>query len=106
MAGVIYKHLLYLPRGFAPMNARLEEFTGDYVVVPLFEAGSFGIVNVVRGDMTDKEWGVWNRIRSAPEIKEAISKSPRPSETPGRILAVLENKGIQRCLTNMERPTL
>lgn len=88
------------------MNARLEEFTGDYVVVPTFATGSFGIVNVNRGDMTDKEWATWNRVRSAPEIKEAINRAPRPSEIPGRVMAVLDEKGIQRCLTNQERPTL
>lgn len=87
------------------MNARLEEFTGEYVVVPLFRSGSYGIVNVDRGDMTDKEWNTWNRVRSAPEIKEAINKAPRPSEIPGRVFAVLDDKGIPRCLINQERPT-
>jgi hypothetical protein len=88
------------------MNARLEDFAADYVVVPLFTAGSFGIVNVNRGDMTDKEWSVWNRVRTAPEIKEAINKAARPSEIPGRVIAVLDEKGIQRCLTNQERPIM
>jgi len=88
------------------MNARLEDFAADYVVVPLFAAGSYGIVNVTRGDMTDAEWAVWNRVRTAPEIKEAINKAPRPSEIAGRVLAVLDEKGIQRCLTNQERPIM
>ena len=87
------------------MNARLEEFNGDYVVVPQFSAGTYGIINVIRGDMTDKEWNVWNRVRTAPEIKEIISKS-KPSEIPGKVLAVLETKGIMKCLTNAERPIL
>ena len=88
------------------MNARLEDFAADYVVVPLFTAGSYGIINVNRGDMTDKEWAVWNRVRTAPEIKEAINKAARPSEIPGRVIAVLDEKGIQRCLTNQERPIM
>jgi len=88
------------------MIARLEEFTGDYVVVPMYRAGSYGITNVDRGDMTDREWAVWNRVRSAPEIKEAITKAKRPSEIPGQVMAVLESKGIPRCLTNQERPIL
>lgn len=87
------------------MNARLEEFNEDYVVVPLFAKGTYGVVNVVRGDMTDREWNTWNRVRTAPEIKEIISRT-RPSEIPGRILALLEEKGIMRCLTNTERPIL
>lgn len=86
------------------MNARVEDFAGEYVVVPLFKAGGYGIITVDRGDMTDKEWAVWNRLRTATEIKEAINRAPRPSEIPGRVLAVLDEKGIQRCLTNQERP--
>ena len=88
------------------MNARIEDFSADYVVVPLFSAGSYGIVNVNRGDMTDKEWAVWNRARTAPEIKEAINKAARPSEIPGRVIAVLDERGIPRCLTNQERPIM
>lgn len=86
------------------MNARLEDFAADYVVVPLFTAGNYGITNVERGDMTDREWSVWNRVRTAPEIKAAIKSAPRPQEIPGRVLAVLEERGIARCLTNQERP--
>jgi len=88
------------------MNARLEDFTADYVVVPMFVSGNYGITNVVRGDMTDKEWAVWNRVRTTPEIKTAIKSAPRPQEIPGKVLAVLEEKGIARCLTNQERPIM
>lgn len=72
----------------------------------MFKNGDYGIVNVDRGDMTDKEWATWNRVRTAPEMKEAINKAPRPSEIPGRVLAVLDEKGIPRCLINQERPTM
>jgi hypothetical protein len=87
------------------MNSRLEEFNDDYVVVPLFAKSTYGVINVVRGDMTDKEWNTWNRVRTAPEIKEIISRS-RPSEIPGKVLALLEDRGIARCLTNTERPIM
>jgi len=88
------------------MNARLEDFSADYVVVPMFNAGNYGITNVDRGDMTDKEWAVWNRVRTVPEIKAAIKSAPRPQEIPGKVLAVLEERGIARCLTNQERPIM
>ena len=88
------------------MNARLEDFSADYVVVPMFAAGNYGITNVDRGDMTDKEWSVWNRVRNVPEIKAAIKSAPRPQEIPGKVLAVLEERGIARCLTNQERPIM
>ena len=42
---------------------------------------------------------------SLTSYKEIISKS-RPSEIPGKVLALLEDRGIARCLTNMERPIM
>jgi hypothetical protein len=88
------------------MNAKIEEFAGDYVVIPAFTDGGFGVRNVDKGDMTDKEWAVWNRIRTTPEIKEAIGRAPRTKDIVGRVIAALEEKGIQKCLINQERPIL
>jgi len=88
------------------MQVRIEELANGYVVVPTFTAGSYGTTNVNRGDMTDREWATWNRARMTPEIKAAIKAAPRPSEIPGLVLKVLEDKGVAACLINQERPTV
>ena len=88
------------------MNARLEEFNGDYVVVPQFAAGTYGIVNVIRGDMTDREWNVWNRVRTAPEIKEIINKTKNSAAIAKAVETLLDGKGIMVCRINQARPSI
>lgn len=88
------------------MNASLEKFTGTYVVVPKYTDGGYGIYNIDRGDMTDAEWKTWLEISSTPEIKAVVRHSSNPGEIPLKVMAVLEAKGISKCLINQERPII
>ena len=85
--------------------SRLEEFANGYVVVPTFSQSTYGMVIVNRGDMTDKEWAVWNKARTAIEIKQAM-RTGKPSELPAMIIKILNEKGVPACLTGQARPIM
>lgn len=86
-------------------NSRIEEFIEGYVVIPDMVPAEFGMTNVVRGDMTDKEWGVWNRVRNVAEIKRILRSEP-PSDIPQKISEFLTEKGVASCRINQPRPII
>ena len=90
------------------MQVKLEEFRTGYVVVPLFEEASYGISNVIRGDMTDEEWRTWRSVSKVREVAQAIEKYKRSNQPikglSTEIYNVLTEKEVPVCLTNSERP--
>ena len=53
---------------------KLTDFSSEVVAVPDFAPGSYGMDNVIRGDMDDKEWRRWNAISRTAELKQFMNK--------------------------------
>lgn len=86
-------------------TTRIEELLDTYVVVPDFVDGGYGMMQVVRGDMTEEEWKTWNRVRNIPEVKRLVN-SGSPNGLSIKLLDFLTEKGILACRTNQARPIM
>lgn len=53
---------------------KLSDFSNEIVAVPDFAPGSYGMDNVIRGDMDDREWRRWNAISRTGELKQFMNK--------------------------------
>ena len=56
---------------------QLSDFVGEIVFVPDFVPGSYGMDNVVRGGMDDREWKRWLAISRVYELKQFMVKYRR-----------------------------
>ena len=76
---------------------QLSDFSTETVFVPDFVPGSYGMDNVVRGDMSDREWKRWLAISRVYELKQFMVKYRRDKGINGlrdAIVKFLTDNGI------------
>lgn len=76
---------------------QLSDFSTEIVFVPDFVPGSYGMDNVVRGDMNDREWKRWLAISKVYELKQFMVKYRRDKGSKGlrdAIVKFLTDNGI------------
>lgn len=89
------------------MVLKLDDFVDGYVVVPDFEAGSYGIDTVFRGDMTDPEWNRWRKLSGVKDVVQFMFnfKKTNPVKKLSKALVdFLNEKGVTACRTMSDRP--
>ena len=76
---------------------QLSDFSTEIVFIPDFVPGSYGMDNVVRGDMNDREWKRWLAISKVYELKQFMVKYRRDKGSKGlrdAIIKFLTDNGI------------
>lgn len=76
---------------------QLFDFSTETVFVPDFVPGSYGMDNVIRGDMDDREWKRWLAISRVNELKQFMVKYRRENGPKGlrdAIVKFLTDNGI------------
>ncbi len=68
----------------------LSDFSTETVFVPDFVPGTFGMDNVVRGDMDDREWKRWLAISKVYELKQFMVKYRRENGSNGLRVAIVK----------------
>lgn len=73
-----------------PTKVLLSNFSEEVVAVPDFAPGSFGMDQVIRGDMDDREWRRWVSLTKVSEVKQLMGKYRREHGTVGLRDAVVK----------------
>lgn len=77
---------------------KLQQFEGEFIVVPEYVDGGYGMDRVLRGDMTDQEWKRWTLVSSVPEVVRMIAAHRKQNGIDGlhtAIVKFLREKGLE-----------